>query len=211
MLLLEELTLQLGNNRYSYSFEARRSECVAILGESGAGKSTLLNLIGGFQEPDSGLMSWEGKDLAGLDPSNRPVTTLFQGNNLFAHLTVEDNLGLGLHPGLRLDKQDRKRIADALDRTGLTGMGKRKPARLSGGQLQRAALARCLLRDKPVLLLDEPFSALDEATRKQMQALTHSVIKENGLCSLVVTHNPDDAQALEARTLVMENGKLREA
>ena len=79
MLQLEKLTLQLGDNSYSYSLEARRSECVAILGESGAGKSTLLNLIGGFQEPDSGLMSWEGKGLAGLDPSNRPVTTLFQG------------------------------------------------------------------------------------------------------------------------------------
>ncbi len=181
---------------------------MAILGESGSGKSTLLNLIGGFLAADSGELSWQGQSLMGLPPSDRPVTTLFQEHNLFAHLDVADNLGLGIDPGLHLLSEDRLRIRHALEAVGLGGFEKRKPAQLSGGQAQRVALARCLLRDKPVLLLDEPYSALDEATRLEMLDLTKKVMQDKQLCTLLVSHNRRDAEILEAGRVYIENGYI---
>ncbi len=211
MLTLEDLTVKLGNMDFCFDLSNARDNCVAILGESGSGKSTLLNLIGGFLQEHTGKLCWDNSDIRGLSPSERPVTTLFQSHNLFAHLTIEDNLGLGLDPGLHLTGQDRQQLLESLEAVGLAGFEQRKPGQLSGGQLQRAALARCLLRRKPVLLLDEPFSALDEATRREMQILTRRVTEENRLCTLIVTHNPDDAKALDARMLTMKEGRLVES
>lgn len=211
MLTLENLTVKLGNMDFCFELSNARDSCVAILGESGSGKSTLLNLIGGFLQENTGKLCWDNSDIRALSPSERPVTTLFQSHNLFAHMTIEDNLGLGLDPGLHLTNEDRQQLSESLNAVGLGGFEQRKPGQLSGGQLQRAALARCLLRRKPVLLLDEPFSALDEATRREMQILTRRVAEENKLCTLIVTHNPDDAKALDARMLTMKEGRLLES
>ncbi|KKJ77333.1 thiamine ABC transporter ATP-binding protein [Kiloniella litopenaei] len=177
------------------------NELVAILGPSGVGKSTLLSLIAGFENPVSGSIKFNGKELNRLSPSERPITSLFQEHNLFAHLSAEENIGLGIHPGLRLTSQDKEQITQALDDVGLKGLGKRHPAELSGGQRQRVALARCLVRRRPILLLDEPFSALDQDLRKEMLRLVKNLHHNHGLLTLMVTHLKEDADAIADRVV----------
>ncbi|WP_421779373.1 thiamine ABC transporter ATP-binding protein [Kiloniella litopenaei] len=177
------------------------NELVAILGPSGVGKSTLLSLIAGFENPVSGSIKFNGKELNRLSPSERPITSLFQEHNLFAHLSAEENIGLGIHPGLRLTSQDKEQITQALDNVGLKGLEKRLPAELSGGQRQRVALARCLVRRRPILLLDEPFSALDQDLRKEMLKLVKNLHHNHGLLTLMVTHLKEDADAIADRVV----------
>jgi thiamine transport system ATP-binding protein len=178
----------------------------AIIGPSGAGKSTLLNAIAGFVVPTAGRILWDGQDLAPLSPGDRPVSILFQDQNLFPHLTLTQNLGLGLSSRLRLTAQDQANIARALDRVGLSGLGHRRPAQLSGGQQGRAALARALLRARPLLLLDEPFAALGPALKSEMLDLVAAVADETGATVLMVTHDPDDAQRFADQTVLLADG-----
>ncbi|WP_085907626.1 thiamine ABC transporter ATP-binding protein [Kiloniella majae] len=198
---IEKLSYQHHSSEEVLDFDLRvePNELVAILGPSGVGKSTLLSLIAGFEDPASGTITFEGKKLNTLSPSERPITTLFQEHNLFAHLTAEENIGLGIHPGLRLRDQDKDQITQALNDVGLKGLGKRLPAELSGGQRQRVALARCLIRRRPILLLDEPFSALDQDLRKEMLKLVKDLHKNHDLLTLMVTHLKDDADAIADR------------
>ncbi|WP_218044933.1 thiamine ABC transporter ATP-binding protein [Kiloniella majae] len=182
-----------------FDLKVEPNELLAILGPSGVGKSTLLSLIAGFEDPASGTITFEGKKLNTLSPSERPITTLFQEHNLFAHLTAEENIGLGIHPGLRLRNQDKDQITQALNDVGLKGLEKRLPAELSGGQRQRVALARCLVRRRPILLLDEPFSALDQDLRKDMLKLVKDLHKNHDLLTLMVTHLKEDADAIADR------------
>lgn len=210
MLKVDKLKVTLGHNSYCYSLSIAAGECVAILGESGSGKSTLLNLISGFLNATDGALSWKGENINQLRPADRPVTTLFQDHNLFSHLTLFDNVALGINAGLSLSRSETLLVKQTLQSTGLDDLAKRLPAELSGGQSQRAALARCLLRKKPILLLDEPFSALDEHTRHEMLTLTKQVHNDNQLCTILVTHNPVDAERLASRTLTIINGELNE-
>lgn len=165
----------------------------ALIGPSGAGKSTLLNGLAGFAPQLSGRASIGDADLAPLRPSDRPLTLLFQEHNLFPGLTAAENIGLGLSPGLRLGPADHARIEDALGSVGLDGLGGRYPDALSGGQRQRVALARALLRERPALLLDEPFAALGPAQRAEMLALVAQLTRPRGIAVLMVTHDPQDA------------------
>ncbi|MCZ4281332.1 thiamine ABC transporter ATP-binding protein [Kiloniella laminariae] len=202
-LILDQIRFSYNNSNSPLTFNLaiNPGELVAITGPSGVGKSTLLNLISGFETPLAGKLSFNGEDLLSLPPARRPVTTLFQEHNLFAHLTVEQNIGLGLHPGLRLSPKDHKEIQTALASISLEGLNKRFPAELSGGQRQRVALARCLVRHRPILLLDEPFSALDPALREEMLSLVRSLHKENSLLTLMVTHLPSDAEKIADRVI----------
>jgi thiamine transport system ATP-binding protein len=136
---------------------------LGVIGPSGAGKSSLLNLIAGFEAPLAGRILMEGVDYTDAPPQERPVTMLFQENNLFFHLDVFTNVALGISPSLKLGAQDHAALAAALARVGLAGMEKRLPRELSGGERQRAAIARALVRRRPILLLDEPFAALRHA------------------------------------------------
>lgn len=179
---------------------------VAIIGPSGAGKSTLLNAIAGFVPPASGRILWNGADLARQSAGERPLTILFQDQNLFPHLTVEQNLALGLSPRLKPTPAQLAQVADALRRTGLDGLGQRRPAQLSGGQAGRAALARALLRARPLLLLDEPFAALGPALKQEMLALVGEVAAETGATVLMVTHDPKDAQGFADLTVLVADG-----
>ena len=181
---------------------------VAIVGPSGAGKSTLLALIGGFETPQSGRIAIDGADVTELPPAARPVTTLFQEHNLFAHLTVAQNIGLGLHPGLRLSGEDRAQVAWALDQVGLKGLEDRLPGQLSGGERQRVAIARSVLRKRPILLLDEPFAALGPALRREMLQLVLDLKQRNGLTVLLTTHDPADALFAAERTAFLAAGKV---
>lgn len=178
---------------------------VAVIGPSGAGKSTLLMALAGFV-PHGGQILWQGVDIDSLPPGDRPLSILFQDQNLFPHLSVAQNLGLGLSPRLRLTPADHRRIAATLERVGLDGLGARKPGQLSGGQMGRAALARALLRARPILLLDEPFAALGPALKAEMLDLVAETATETGATVLMVTHDPADAQRFAGLTVLVADG-----
>jgi thiamine transport system ATP-binding protein len=195
MLTLEALHLVQDDFSLTADFSVPTGARVAVIGPSGAGKSTLLSAIAGFFAPASGRILWNGADLAPLAPGARPLSILFQDQNLFPHLTVAQNLGLALSPALRLTAANRAAIETALARTGLSGLGARKPGQLSGGQQSRVALARVLLRARPLLLLDEPFAALGPALKAEMLKLLAEIATEQGTTVLMVSHDPADARA----------------
>jgi len=207
-LVLDNVRLSIGRLNFSFNLTANAGEVHAILGKSGTGKSTLLNVIGGFLTPTQGDISWQGESILALAPDVRPVTTLFQAHNLFDHLTVRQNVGLGMAANLKLSEQDWFAVDSALQEVGLEERASYRPEQLSGGEQQRAGLARCLLRQRPILLLDEPYGALDEATRSEMLTLTQRVISDRQLCVLMVTHNPQDAVHLQAIQNTVVNGVL---
>src|SRR5262245_49340985 len=185
-------------------------EFLALIGPSGAGKSTLLSLIAGFERPESGAIRIDGADVTRVRPAARPVTMLFQDHNLFAHLDVAANIGLGIHPGLRLKTDDRAKVDWSLAQVGLEGFNHRLPAQLSGGERQRVALARSLVRNRPVLLLDEPFAALGPALRREMLDLVRTLQADRKLTVLLVSHQPEDALYAAARTAFVHGGRVLE-
>lgn len=209
-------TLALEDVRFSYGDGAEMrfdlavpaSAIVALMGPSGSGKSTLLNLIAGFEVPSSGRVAIGGADLSALPPARRPVSMVFQENNLFGHLDVAANVGLGRSPSLRLTGQDSKDVLAALARVGLAGKEKRLPRELSGGERQRVALARVLVRDKPVLLLDEPFASLGPALRADMLGLLRDLHAERGMTVLISTHQPEDARAIAQTIVFLDDGRV---
>lgn len=206
MLRLEGVRLDQGEFRLTADWAVAAGDRVAVIGPSGAGKSTLLMTIAGFFAPTQGRVTWDGQDLGPLAPGDRPVSILFQDQNLFPHLTLAQNLGLGLSPRLRLTPTDANRIDAALSRVGLPDLGARKPGTLSGGQQSRAALARALLRNRPILLLDEPFAALGPALKADMIDLVTEIAGETGALVLMVTHDPTDARRFASRTILVADG-----
>ena len=204
MLRLEHLDLRQDSFRLQADLSVPTGARVAVIGPSGAGKSTLLMAVAGFFAPAAGRVLWDDRDLAGVAPGDRPLSILFQDQNLFPHLTLAQNLGLGLRADLRLDAGQRAQVDAALERVGLAGMGARKPAQLSGGQAGRAALARALLRARPLLLLDEPFAALGPALKAEMQELVAELAGEATV--LMVTHDPADARRFADQTILVADG-----
>ena len=185
-----------------------QGQIYGVIGASGAGKSTLLNLIAGFLTPASGNMVIDGEDHTTTPPSRRPVSMLFQENNLFSHLSVQQNIGLGLNPGLKLNASQREKMLHIARQMGLDNLLDRLPGELSGGQRQRVALARCLVREQPILLLDEPFSALDPALRQEMLTLVAEVCREKQLTLLMVSHSVEDAARIATRSIVVADGRI---
>lgn len=208
MLSLDNLSVCVGDRQWLYSKAFETKGTYALLGRSGSGKTTLLNTIAGFTAARSGQLRWNNTDIIHLKPSDRPITSLFQQNNLFNHLTVIQNIGLGICPSLKLNENQKQQIKQILIQVGLPNYEKRLPLELSGGEQQRVALARCMLRRKPVLLLDEPFSALDAVTRSEMATLLKELISDHELCTILVTHDPKDAERLEAETITLTNEGL---
>jgi thiamine transport system ATP-binding protein len=206
MLRLEGVTLVQGAFRLRADWAASAGARIAVIGPSGAGKSTLLMAIAGFLPPAQGRICWAGRDLAPLAPGARPVSILFQDQNLFPHLTVVQNLGLGLSPRLRLTADEQTLIEASLARVGLAGLGARRPAALSGGQQGRTALARALLRARPILLLDEPFAALGPALKAEMIDLVDEIAAETGALVLMITHDPADARRFARETVLVAGG-----
>ena len=192
----------------TFDLQVVAGERIAIVGPSGAGKSTLLNLIAGFVLPTQGNIWLNGENHTQSAPYERPVSMLFQENNLFPHLTVQQNLALGLKTSLKLTALEQDQIERVADAVGLTSFLSRLPNSLSGGQKQRVALARCLLRDKPILLLDEPFSALDPELRLDMLNLIDELCHSKNLTLLLVTHQPSELTGKVDRMLRIENGRI---
>ncbi len=183
----------------------------AVMGASGSGKSTLLDLVAGFRQPEAGRILIGGTDVTGLMPDRRPVSMIFQENNLFSHLDVAKNVGLGRSPSLRLSAADDAAVAEALAHVGLAGKEKRLPRELSGGERQRVAIARVLVRDRPALLMDEPFAALGPALRDDMLDLVAALQAERGLTVVLVTHHPADARRVARHMLFVEDGMVAAA
>jgi thiamine transport system ATP-binding protein len=178
----------------------------AVIGPSGAGKSTLLGALCGFVPLTRGQIIWQGKDITDAAPGSRPMTMLFQDNNLFPHLNVLQNVGLGLRPDLRLSADQKDKVQNALSRVGLEGLDLRKPGSLSGGQQSRAALARVLVQARPLVLLDEPFAALGPALRIEMLNLVQELVAETGASLVMVTHTPDDVRRIADEVVFIADG-----
>lgn len=208
MLTLDHVELRWDDWTLSANLTIAKGAKVAVLGPSGAGKSTLLAAIAGFLRPSRGRILWEGRDITDLPPAERPMSLIFQDNNLFPHLTAFENVGLGLRPDLKLDAAARAAVSEALERVGLGGFADRKPGQLSGGQAARVALARALLRHRPLMLLDEPFGALGPALKAEMLSLVGDLVAETGATLLMVSHEPDDAKALAEQVVLVTDGTV---
>lgn len=183
------------------------SGMTTVLGASGEGKSTLLHLLGGYLQ-GRGTLSYLGASFLGLAPFERPVSTLFQSDNLFPQLNVWQNVAVGLEPSLKLTAQQREKVEWALRQTQLIAKQDQYPQALSGGQAQRVAIARVLVRNTPILLLDEPFSALDPILREEMLTLVAEVTQQFKLTTLVVSHMPSEALLVGGRVMLIAGGRV---
>ena len=205
-LILDGLDLRAGSFSLAASLEVTQGRKVAVMGPSGAGKSTLIAAIAGFLVPQAGRILWDGADITAMAPGARPVSTLFQDGNLFPHLQAAQNVALGLRPDLKLTAEQWAHVDQALEQVGLKGYGDRKPAALSGGQQSRVALARVLVQDRPLLLLDEPFAALGPALKVGMLELVSALVRRTGKTLLMVSHDPADARRIADEVVVVADG-----
>jgi thiamine transport system ATP-binding protein len=199
------------NDTYTYDLEVRPCEIVAILGQSGSGKSTLLDIVAGFIEPSEGLVTLEGQELLGFSVEKRPITILFQSHNLFEHLSVQKNILLGVNKALKDSIEEVEKVQDILKEVGLEAHEHKLASELSGGQQQRVALARVLIRREPILLLDEPFTGLDETTRLEMLDLVQKITQEHRLHTIMITHDREDAERIADHVYQMQNHILVKA
>ncbi len=190
--------------------EVQDGEFFSLLGPSGCGKTTTLRMIGGFEQPTSGLIELAGQDVTWLPPYQRNVNTVFQNYALFPHLTIFDNVAFGLRRKNVPAAEVKRRVTEMLELVELPGYEARKPSQLSGGQAQRVALARALVNKPSVLLLDEPLGALDLKLRKQMQVELKRIQQEVGITFIYVTHDQEEAMTMSDRIAVMNRGRYEQ-
>jgi sulfate/thiosulfate transport system ATP-binding protein len=182
----------------------------ALLGPSGSGKSTLLRVIAGLERPDAGVVSIDGDDVTALAPQRRGVGFVFQHYAAFKHMTVRDNVGFGLTVRKRPRREIRDKVGELLDLVQLRGLGERYPAQLSGGQRQRMALARALAVEPRVLLLDEPFGALDARVRKELRRWLRRLHDEVHVTTVLVTHDQEEAMDVADRVALLNEGRIEQ-
>jgi len=194
----------------SLSLDIEHGSFSALLGPSGCGKTTTLRMIGGFEEPTSGRIELGGRDVAALPPYKRDVNTVFQSYALFPHLTIFENVAFGLRRRKVKGDDLSRRVKSALELVGLAGLERRKPRQLSGGQQQRIALARALVNEPRVLLLDEPLGALDLKLRKEMQLELKRIQHEVGITFVHVTHDQEEAMTMADRIVIMNGGRIEQ-
>jgi spermidine/putrescine ABC transporter ATP-binding subunit len=195
---------------HAVSLQVRRGELMTLLGPSGCGKTTLLNLVAGFLAPDSGDIAIDGRRVTDLPTYRREIGMMFQNYALFPHMTVASNVGYGLRARRVAKPEIARRVAAVLALVKLSGLEDRKPRQLSGGQQQRVALARALVVRPKVLLLDEPFSALDRNLRGAMQVELRDIQRQLGVTTVFVTHDQSEALSLSDRIAVISEGRIRQ-
>ncbi|MBJ6124008.1 ATP-binding cassette domain-containing protein [Microvirga splendida] len=208
MLTIENCRLSWPDFVADYTLAVKAGHLCAVIGPSGGGKTTLLHMIAGFETPESGTLTLHGQNLLPLEPAKRPVAIVFQDHNLFPHLSVTQNVGLGLRPSLRLTDGEKALIEDTLEAVGLTGFGTRKPGEMSGGQRQRVALARALVSGRPLILLDEPFSSLDPTLRRDMILLVDDMRRKRPVTILMTIHTPEDAADVADQMAFVADGRV---
>ena len=212
MIVAEQITKRFGDFVAvdDVSIAVPKGSLTALLGPSGSGKSTLLRVISGLERPDGGRVVIEDRDVTGMPPQQRGIGFVFQHYAAFKHMTVEKNVAFGLEIRRRPRAEVRKRVAELLDLVQLSGMAKRYPAQLSGGQRQRMALARALAVDPTVLLLDEPFGALDARVRKELRAWLRRLHDEVHVTTIFVTHDQEEAMELADQIVLMNQGEVEQ-
>ncbi|TNM63829.1 ABC transporter ATP-binding protein [Aliirhizobium smilacinae] len=194
----------------SFSLDVADGELVCLLGPSGSGKSTLLRMVGGFEQPTGGRITIDGEDVTHLPPERRPTGMVFQSHALWTHMNVFKNLAFGLklrHMPANLIKE---KVEAVLELVGLAGYGDRMTTQLSGGQQQRVALARSLVLEPKILLLDEPFASLDQHLRERLREEVRDIQQRLKITTLFVTHGQDEALSMADRIVVMANGKTEQ-
>jgi iron(III) transport system ATP-binding protein len=209
---IEQVSFSYGDNLIidNVSLDIAKGEFFAFLGPSGSGKTTLLRMIAGFGTPSSGRILIDGKDVTSLPPWSRNVGMVFQSYALWPHMTVSKNVAFGLERR-RLPKAEiRRKVADVLQLVGLTEFADRRPAQLSGGQQQRVALARTLVIEPTVLLLDEPLSNLDAKLRIEMRSELRQLQQKVGITTVYVTHDQEDANSVADRIAVLDRGRIQQ-
>lgn len=216
MITLEGISKRFGNfdALSGIDLEVRDGEFLALLGPSGSGKTTLLRIIAGLSFPDEGRVLFNDEDVTDIKVADRKVGFVFQHYALFKHMTIAENVGFGLSVRRRRERPSKAAIRDRahelLDLVQLGGLGDRYPAQLSGGQRQRVALARALAVEPQLLLLDEPFGALDAKVRKELRRWLRQLHEQMGLTSVFVTHDQEEALELADRVVVMERGMIEQ-
>lgn len=193
MLEVKDMKIRRGAQHWQHNLTLAPGQVLAVVGESGSGKSTLLEALGGFLPVQSGQVLLQGQDITHWAPEARPLSTLFQDHNLFEHISVRANLALGFARG-KPDADALEHIAAASRHLGLEGLLDRLPSGLSGGQRQRAGLIRTVLRDQPLVLLDEPYSALDQSNRRRAGDWVKQHIQQHQQMLIFVSHDPDDVE-----------------
>ena len=195
---------------FSIDLDVYEGELVTLLGPSGCGKTTLLRAIGGFHQIDEGEIRLDGTPIQNLPPEKRPTAMVFQSYNLWPHMTIYENMAFGLRLRKQSKQEIAQKVAHMLDVVKMPGCEKKYPAQLSGGQQQRIAIARALLLEPSVLLLDEPFSALDAKIRGQMREELKRIQQSLGITIVFVTHDQEEAMALSDRIAVMRQGDIEQ-
>ena len=217
---MSEISLELKNIKKSFQegedvlesicLTAKKGEFVTLLGSSGCGKTTTLRIIAGLEQPDSGQVFLDGKDVTSLEPNQRNVNTVFQNYALFPHMNVADNIGYGLKLKKTSKAEISRRVKEMLDLVQLPGFERRKPSELSGGQRQRVAIARALVNNPEVLLLDEPLGALDLQLRRAMQHELKRLQKKLGITFIYITHDQEEAINMSDTIAVMNHGRFEQ-
>ena len=187
--------------KFEFNFSIKKGEVVTIEGPSGVGKSTLINLISGFLVPERGEILWLNKRIDNLQPNERPTSTIFQNNNLFEHLSCFDNVCLGVSSNLKISSREKENITSLFSELGITKIMERMPNEISGGQEARVSIIRALMTKKPILLLDEPVSSLDQETREETLKVIKKTSEKYNLTLVVVSHHRDDRRLLNARPI----------
>ncbi len=208
MLFVDDCRLDYEDFAARYTLRVPSRTMCAVVGPSGGGKTTLLHLVAGFEKQASGSVTFESRELTPLAPADRPIAMVFQDHNLFPHLTVRQNVGLGVRPKLRLEIEEQQRVTDVLVAVELDGLADRRPEEMSGGQRQRVALARALVSRKPLLLLDEPFGGLDPGLRRTMIRLVDDLCRQRGITVVLTIHTPEDIVTVADSVAFVADGQV---
>ena len=208
MIKLENISIKLDNFRTKFTVEINKGEWVGIIGQSGAGKSTFLNLIAGFAQPEVGSLLINNTEMRNLSASKRPISSLFQDNNLFPHLSVYQNIAIAIKPNLKLHENEKGKIFEIIEYLNLSSKIHSSIGTLSGGERQRVALGRVMSSDKKILLLDEPFSQLDPNLRIEMLELIKKIREKKKITIIMAIHTPAEAIDFVSRFLLIKEGEV---
>ena len=208
MIKLENISIKLDNFRTKFTVEINKGEWVGIIGQSGAGKSTFLNLIAGFAQPEVGSLLINNTEMRNLPASKRSISSLFQDNNLFPHLSVYQNIAIAIKPNLKLHDNEKEKIFEIIEYLNLSSKIHSSIGTLSGGERQRVALGRVMSSDKKILLLDEPFSQLDPNLRIEMLELIKKIREKKNITIIMAIHTPAEAIDFVSRFLLIKEGEI---
>ena len=208
MIKLENISIKLDNFRTKFTVEINKGEWVGIIGQSGAGKSTFLNLIAGFAQPEVGSLLINNTEMRNLPASKRSISSLFQDNNLFPHLSVYQNIAIAIKPNLKLHDNEKEKIFEIIEYLNLSSKTHSSIGTLSGGERQRVALGRVMSSDKKILLLDEPFSQLDPNLRIEMLELIKKIREKKKITIIMAIHTPAEAIDFVNRFLLIKEGEV---